>query len=153
MTRPPMNGSMLQSKFRPKLPRHLMSWTRTTFLSDGGAKVFQSQMFPPSYFATTYFPRNSTMRYYLGAGSLSAVVPPPAPEPPPVQSDWTLTLISADGAGNVTFNLPTMSTVLFSQPDNIVVAYLPGTGLDSTLTAAQLLALPGIATVTVPFNK
>jgi hypothetical protein len=88
------------------------------------------------------------MRLYFGANPLNVVVPQAAPPPPP-NPDWPLTLVSADGQGNAVVKVPCLDPAGYTKPDDVVVAYVPGTDVPATPEAA--LAVPGVLTASFPF--
>ena len=90
-------------------------------------------------------------RYYFGANTLSTTVPEPVVVVPVVLPDWTLTLASATPGGVVTYIVPNLDASQFQKPDNVIVAYVPGATLDPTLSADQVLALPGVSGFSSPF--
>ena len=88
------------------------------------------------------------MRFYFGTNTLNVIT---AELVATTKTDWPLTLVSASPTGTVTCTIPFLDANLYNKPDNVIMAFVPGAALDPSLTAAQVLALPGVSRVSVPF--
>lgn len=91
------------------------------------------------------------MRYYFGTPTVSLTIAAPVVPVVPVLPDWPLTLNAADVNGNVNYTVPALPAASYNAPTNIIAAYVPGATLDPTLTGDQVLALPGVVSVSTPF--
>ena len=91
------------------------------------------------------------MRYYYGDRTLSLTITEPAPVVPVVLPDWPLYLVSANETGTVVYKVPCLDASLYTKPENIIAAYVPGDTINPALTGEQVLALPGVVQVSTPF--